>query len=196
MANAQECLGLRSLKYSSANISVNWRVLKNARGPEGRLIFGREHAFGGLRAALLNIGNTNRAYNWGAEAGGSFTLGKSVTLCPLGTYSRQLRASVAYPATTEVLVGGSLGARPYVTSAVKLIPFIGGGVLRTKAEDTIDETAEQVDGYVRTGAEIFGGLGVQLGETVIIRGLLRHRDGYGDRSNMFVLGVTLAPTRK
>lgn len=61
---AQECLGLRSLKYSTANLSLSWRVMEDADGPETRLIFGREHAFGGLRAGLLNVGNSDRAYTW------------------------------------------------------------------------------------------------------------------------------------
>ncbi|MBC8088471.1 MAG: hypothetical protein H7Z40_14480, partial [Phycisphaerae bacterium] len=189
-ALAQECLGLRSLKYSSTNISLNMRWQQDARGPEGRLITGREHLFGGLRAGLLNIGESNRVYHWGIEFGGSWALGKSVTACPLATYSYQPESTVnfSYPATTELLFGAAIGARPYVTSRVKLIPFAGAGVLRTDFSSAYNPQFDTRDDLAHTGAEVFGGLGVQLGEQTIVRGSARYRDGYGDRSRMIVLG--------
>lgn len=197
-AAAQECLGLRSLKYSSANISVSMRWVDDALGPEARFITGREHFFGGLRAGLLSIGEGNRVFNWGVDLGGSATLGKSLSVCPLATYSYQPKSAenFTYPGTAELLLGAAVGARPYVTTKVKLIPFAGAGLLRSDLRDAYNPQFDTTGNLVHTGAEVFGGLGVQLGEQVIVRGSARYRDGYGDRSRMIALGITLAPSRK
>lgn len=197
-ARAQECLGLRSLKFSSANIGMNWRWLEDSRGPEGRLTTGREHGFGGLRAGLLNIGQTNRAFNVGLDAGGTFGLGNSLSMCPLASFNYQPAAGTnsTYPAAREVLFGVSFGARPYTTTMVKLIPYAGIGYLRTSFKDVYFPLQNATQNLTQNGAEISGGVGVQLGEQVVVRAGGRFRDGYGKRSRMLTLGIALAPTRK
>ncbi|MEO7996632.1 MAG: hypothetical protein ABI852_04260 [Gemmatimonadaceae bacterium] len=197
--HAQNCLGHRALNNAPVSLSVNYRFVQNAHGPEARVLFGKPLLFGGLNVGFLSTEDNKRAFDVGAQAGSSLRAGSVLVVCPIVSVNRQtsLNEEGAFPGITETLLGGSIGMQKTVSPSVTLIPYAGVGYLRSTFKEAYNPASGVTTAQLtRTGAEIFGGVGVQFSRKFLARASIRHRDDYGDLSTMFTLGVTVAPTRK
>lgn len=197
-AHAQNCLGHRSLANAPVNGSLNYRFMEKARGPEVRMLFGKPVLFGGFDIGLLSLGAGNRSFDIGAQVGTSWRVGNALILCPIASINYQPSAlgTTSYPRTTEISFGGAAGTEKSVSGRVTMIPYLGVEYLRARFQDVFDPRTESTSQLTHSGAQVFGGVGVQFTRRFLARAAFRYRNDFGSRSNTFILGVTVAPTRK